>query len=326
MMYYNQFKAQLMNILVGLAKEESEENRRKLYLDIERKYDEWEPYSISEYRNNDTALCAERAAIAQNMLAFLGADTYYIMGHLSKNDGFINMNHAYNVIVDKEYGSGMIVDFTNPVLRQSLKERYVFKSNIINKNSIRDFLIGKHKEEKIRPEFYNQGNKEYRKTSYCLYSLNELSKEEITRLKSKQSLIEKVDIIPEGTRKLAQEQLIGKSQAQIEREKKDKEAEQRTRQQIKRFRESTSDKDNQTLSKRAIRNAYTESAIDGNEIQNAQKSLKEEIIERNEMKKLQFLGKNRTPEQEIRFQQLQHIYKINQRQGEQQSKNNGMYR
>lgn len=315
-----------MNTSVGIAKEGNEENRRKLYLDIERKYDEWEPYPISEYRNNDTALCAERAAIAQNMLAFLGADTYYIMGHLSRNDGFINMNHAYNVIVDKEYGSGIIVDFTNPVLRQSLKERYVFQSNIINKDSIQDFLIGKHKEVKKRPEFYTQDSKEYRKTSYCLYSLNELSKEEIYRLQSKQSSIEEVDTVPEGTRKLAQEQLIGKSQAQVEREQKDMEAEQRTEQQIKKFKELTSDKDNQILSKKSIRNEYAKSVIDGNEIQNGQQSLKTEINERSEMKKLQFLERNRTPEQERRFQELQHIYQTNQQQVGQQSKNNGMNR
>lgn len=315
-----------MNTSVGIAKEGNEENRRKLYLDIERKYDEWEPYPISEYRNNDTALCAERAAIAQNMLAFLGADTYYIMGHLSRNDGFINMNHAYNVIVDKEYGSGIIVDFTNPVLRQSLKERYVFQSNIINKDSIQDFLIGKHKEVKKRPEFYTQDSKEYRKTSYCLYSLNELCKEEIYRLQSKQSSIEEVDTVPEGTRKLAQEQLIGKSQAQVEREQKDMEAEQRTEQQIKKFKELTSDKDNQILSKKSIRNEYAKSVIDGNEIQNGQQSLKTEINERSEMKKLQFLGRNRTPEQERRFQELQHIYQTNQQQVGQQSKNNGMNR
>ena len=73
-----------------------------------------------------------------------------------------------------------------------------------------DFLIGKHNEESERPDFYNQGNNEYRKTSNCLYSLNELSKEEIHRLQSKQSSMEKVDTKPEETRKLEQEQLIGK--------------------------------------------------------------------------------------------------------------------
>ena len=315
-----------MNTSVGLAKEENEENRRKLYLDIERKYDEWEPYSISEYRNNNTALCAERAAIAQNMLAFLGADAYYIMGHLSRNDGFINMNHAYNVIVDKEYGSGIIVDFTNPVLRQSLQERYVFQSSIINKDAIQDFLTGEYKDEIKRPEFYIKDDKEYRKTSSCLYSLNELSKEEIHRLQSKQSLVEEVDTVQEGTRKLEQEQVIGKSQAQLEREQKDKEAEQRTEQQTKELKESTSDKANQTLSKKSIRNAYAESSIDGNEIQKGQQSLKDEINERSEMKKLQFLGRNRTPEQERRFQELQHIYQTNQQQVRQQSKDNGMTR
>ena len=66
--------------------------------------------------------------------------------------------------------------------------------------------------------------------------------------------------------------------------------------------------------------------IDGNEIQNGQQSLKEEINERNEMKKLQFLGGNRTPEQERRFQELQHIYQTNQQQIRRQSKDNGMNR
>lgn len=123
-----------------------------------------------------------------------------------------------------------------------------------------------------------------------------------------------------------QEQVIGKSQAQVEREQKDKEAEQRTEQQTKEYKEYTSDKVNQTLSKKSIRNGYIDSEIDGNEIQNGQQSLKEEITERSEMKKLQFIGKNRTPEQERRLQELQHIYQTNKQQVIQQSKNNGINR
>ena len=124
----------------------------------------------------------------------------------------------------------------------------------------------------------------------------------------------------------AQEQVIEKSQAQVERKQKDKEAEQRTEQQTKEFKESTSDKANQTLSKKSIRNGYIDSVIDGNEIQNGQKSLKEEINERSEMKRLQFLGRNRTPEQERRFQELQNIYQTNQQQVGKKKKKNGMNR
>ena len=153
-----------------------------------------------------------------------------------------------------------------------------------------------------------------------------LSEKEIHSLQSEQSSIEEVDTVPEGTRKLEQEQLIGKSKVQVEREQKDKEAEQMTKQQTKEFKEATSDKANQTLSKKSIRNGYIDSAIDGNEIQNGQQSLKEEINERKEMKKLQFLGGNRTPEQERRFQELQHIYQTNQQQIRRQSKDNGMNR
>ena len=178
--------------MVGLAKEQNAKNRRDLYEYIEQKYDEWEPYSVSEYRNNDTALCAERAAIAQNMLTFLGADTYYIMGHLSRNDGIENMNHAYNVVVDKEFGSGIIVDFTNPVLTESINEKYVYHSNIMNKNSVQDFIAGEYQEEITRPEYFKKDDKEFRKTMYCKYSLNELSKEDIEELFSKKSVIEEV--------------------------------------------------------------------------------------------------------------------------------------
>lgn len=217
----------------GLASENNEVNRRNLYLEIEKKYDEFEPYSISEFRNNDTALCAERAAIAQNMLAFLGADTYYMMGHLSRNDGMSNMNHAYNIIVDKEYGSGIIVDFTNPVLRKSIDERYVYQSKIINKTLIQDYLVGKYQEEITRPEFFTKDDNEYRKTLYCMYSLDELSEQDLKKLHSKKSIIEEVEKTEKGARGQAQEQTIGKSQAQAEREQKDKEAENRTQMQSK---------------------------------------------------------------------------------------------
>lgn len=189
----------------GLALEENEENRRNLYSEIENKYDEFEPYSISEYRNNNTALCAERAAIAQNMLAFLGADTYYMVGHLSRNDGMTNLNHAYNCIVDKEYGSGIVVDFTNPILRETSNEMYVYHSNIINKEWITEILSGKSSVEIDRPEFYMQNEKEMRKIVHCRYSLNELTKGEVSKLQSEKSSIEEVEVLTKSTQDLGKE-------------------------------------------------------------------------------------------------------------------------
>lgn len=178
----------------GLAFQENEENRRNLFFEMQKKYDDLEPYSISEYRNNNTALCSERSAIAQNMLAFLGADTYYMVGHLSRNDGMENLHHAYNCIVDREYGSGIIVDFTNPILRNSTHERFISQSNIINKNLIAEILAGNSSFEITRPEFFMQDGNEMRKMVHCNYSLKPLTQSELSVLQSKPTKIETTEI------------------------------------------------------------------------------------------------------------------------------------
>lgn len=123
-----------------------------------------------------------------------------------------------------------------------------------------------------------------------------------------------------------QEQAIGKSQAEVETEQKDKETEQREEEQVKKFKDATSIEANHTLSKKSLRNGYASSKIDKNEIQNGQQTLRDEISERKELKQLRFLGKNRTAEQQKRFLELQHIYQTNQQQVRQQSKDNGMNR
>ena len=51
-----------------------------------------EPYSIDILRGKNAAVCAERAAVAQNLFSLLGIESYYIVGTL--NGGA----HAYNVI------------------------------------------------------------------------------------------------------------------------------------------------------------------------------------------------------------------------------------
>ena len=191
----------------GLAYDENEENRYNLYVEMYKKYPDLDPHSISEYRNNDTALCTERGAIAQNMLAFLGADTYYLMGHLSNNKGIKNLNHAYNCILDKEYGSGIVFDFTNPVIRESSNEMYVSQSRVINKDEMSKFLDGNGKVEIERPIFYMKDGTEYREISYSMYSLNELSKEEINKLSARRSVIEETEHSIISTQDLGKETL-----------------------------------------------------------------------------------------------------------------------
>ena len=50
------------------------------------------------------------------------------------------------------------------------------------------------------------------------------------------------------------------------------------------------------------------------------------MAERDEMRRLMLIGKNRTEEQERRFIELQQIYQTNQHQVNQQKKDNGMSR
>ena len=58
-----------------------------------------EPFSIDMFRGKNAAVCAERAAVAQNLFSLLGIESYYVIGQL---DG---INHAFNVINfnDKHY-------------------------------------------------------------------------------------------------------------------------------------------------------------------------------------------------------------------------------
>lgn len=309
----------------GLALAENEINRRNLYIEMQEKYDICEPYPISEYRNNNTALCAERAAIAQNMLAFLGADTYYMMGHLSRNDGMANMNHAYNCIVDKEYGSGIVVDFTNPILRETSNEMYVYHSNIVNKDLISEFLSGEYQVEMDRPEFYMQGEKEIRRTAHCNYSLNSLSKQQVDILRSKKSLIEEIETPKKDTRGNIQEQLIGKSQAQVEREQKDKEAEQRTEQQIKdreeffasTVEETTKNVRTESINKQARDIKQIQNEREQGNLSNEEKKERSALIAKQKFKTI-------TPEEQLRLNELQQKAQIYNNNQQSKKKNKGL--
>ncbi len=166
----------------GLSFPQDEQNRQKLLEKLFNESDYICPHSIAEYRNNHTALCTERSAIAQNLIAFLGGDSYCVMGHLSDNDGFTNMNHAYTIIKDKEFESGMLIDFTNPIIRSSTNEKYVYKSGIKRKDELDRFLSGNSAISISRPEFCMRNGTEFIKTIQSYYSYNELSKVAISKL------------------------------------------------------------------------------------------------------------------------------------------------
>lgn len=72
----------------------------------------------------------------------------------------------------------------------------------------------------------------------------------------------------------------------------------------------------------SVKNDVAHSEVTINEINDEQ----QEIAERNEMKRLQIIGCNRTEEQEKRYAELQHIYQTNKNQLNQQMQGNGMNR
>ena len=115
----------------------------------------------------------------------------------------------------------------------------------------------------------------------------------------------------------ALEQTIGKSQAQIEREQKDKDARQRFEQQSKKFKEETSDKANKRIGAAMFEKSITDSRVRKPETQKAVLTMEE----RKERSKL--IGKQKF--KTITQEELERLAELNQRQAlydEQQESNN----
>lgn len=101
----------------------NELNRNKLYDSAVNFEDEEQEFisktlSIKDFQNNGTAMCVERSAMAQNILAFLGYDPMLVMGYISSDKGVTNEAHAYNCIIRD--GKAMLVDFTNPIYKDGM--------------------------------------------------------------------------------------------------------------------------------------------------------------------------------------------------------------
>ena len=117
------------------------------------------------------------------------------------------------------------------------------------------------------------------------------------------------------------EQTIGKSQAQIEIEQKDKDARQRFEQQSKKFKEETSDKANRRISATSFERSIADSKVRKPETQKAVLTMEE----RKERSKLIAKEKFRT----ITKEEMERLAELNNRQAiydqqEGQQKNNGM--
>lgn len=117
------------------------------------------------------------------------------------------------------------------------------------------------------------------------------------------------------------EQTIGKSQAQVEREQKDKDARQRFEQQSKKFKEETSDRANRRIGAASFEKSITNSKVRKTETQKAVLTMEE----RKERSKLIAKEKFRT----ITKEEMERLAELNNRQAiydqkEGQQKNNEM--
>ena len=100
----------IQHIIINYFGERGVEGRRDALYEL--KADEGE-FSIRNFRGNATAMCVERSAMAQNILAFLGYDPMLVFGYMSSDRGVTNEAHAYNCVIRN--GKAMLVDFTNPI-------------------------------------------------------------------------------------------------------------------------------------------------------------------------------------------------------------------
>lgn len=112
----------------------------------------------------------------------------------------------------------------------------------------------------------------------------------------------------------------------MEEEKDRKKLEEDNEKQKITKKQAIADNDNLMKQKKifmqSVKNDVAHSEVTINEINDEQ----QEIAERNEMKRLQIIGCNRTEEQEKRYAELQHIYQTNKNQLNQQMQGNGMNR
>lgn len=126
--------------------------------------------SISDFKKNQTGMCVERSAVAQNILAFLGYNPMMIYGYSSNERDGVNVGHAYTCILRN--GKGMLIDFTNPIY----KDGKYFKPAMfpINEETLKSFMQGKGKIEVQHKNLYKEDDAEKEDITTWVYSSEEI--------------------------------------------------------------------------------------------------------------------------------------------------------
>ena len=126
--------------------------------------------SISDFKRNETAMCVERGAMGQNLLAFLGYDPLLIYGFASNDKGIINEGHVYNCIIRNN--KGMLVDFTNPTFKDG--KYYRPSCYPINSEKLENFIKGKAQVEVEHKDYITIGDEIQEDKTVYVYSSDQI--------------------------------------------------------------------------------------------------------------------------------------------------------
>jgi len=98
------------------ATENTEAENRTFYLDQATVGSEKDFFDLKDFKGKGFAVCAEKAAAAENILSFLGFETKLLMTSNCRlgTDEKDTTGHAYNVL--KSENGIFIIDVTNPII------------------------------------------------------------------------------------------------------------------------------------------------------------------------------------------------------------------
>ena len=99
-------------------------------------YNKW--FDISIFKNNSMAECTEYAALTQNLFSFIGANSYYVLGSFSSDEGK-SESHAFN-LVQLDADSFFIVDTANPTITYDMEYNIISSRPRIQKISRNEFI------------------------------------------------------------------------------------------------------------------------------------------------------------------------------------------
>ena len=147
-------------------------NRNKMYIGLNDFEDDksLKSLSIKEFMGKETAMCTERSAVGQNLLAFLGYDPIMIYGDLSVKDSVVNEAHAFNCVIRGK--TAMLVDFFHPVYKDGkLEKASCYK---VDEEQLKKFLKGKGQIEVNHKKYHTENGEVIEEVTPYVYSSNEI--------------------------------------------------------------------------------------------------------------------------------------------------------